>query len=95
MPNVFELVRKTEDTIEESGETIDTGVTINPDAEDVTPDVPDTPDIPDVVYNDIYVNEGSISNGILSLGRTDDSTVDVDLSGIVGWYEADYGEEEL
>lgn len=95
MPNVFELVKKTEDTIEESGETIDTGVTINPDAEDVTPDTPDTPDIPDVVYNDIYVNEGSISNGILSLGRTDDNTVDVDLGGIVGWYEADNEEEEL
>jgi hypothetical protein len=89
MPNVFELVRKTEDTIEESGETIDTGVTINPGAEDVTPDVPDTPDIPDVIYDDIYVNSASVSDGILSLGRTDDNSVSVDLGGVVGWYEGD------
>lgn len=89
MPNVFELVRKTEDTIEESGETIDTGVTINPDVEDVTPDVPDTPDIPDVIYDDIYVNSASVSDGILSLGRTDDNSVSVDLGGVVGWYEGD------
>ena len=80
-------------TDQPSGEqTIETGVTIvvDPTSEDTpTPDAPDTPEIPDIIYNDIYVNEGSISNGILSLGRTDDSTVDIDLGGVVGWYEAD------
>ena len=93
IPNVFELVKNTDDTIEqqEPGETIETGVIIDTGNNNSSSEYtePETPTIPDVVYDDIYVNEGSISNGILSLGRTDDSTVDIDLSGIVGWYEGD------
>lgn len=88
--NVFELVKSVADIDE--GSAIDTGVTIvtNPSNQDVpTPDDPNTPDIPDIVYDDIYVNEASISNDTLSLGRTDDQTLNVDLGGVVGWYEGD------
>lgn len=84
IPNIFEIVKS-------SGNTIETGVTIvSENNEDTpTPDTPDTPDIPDVIYNDIYVNSASVSNGVLSLGRTDDNSVSVDLGGVVGWYEGD------
>jgi hypothetical protein len=114
IPNIFEIVKSTKDTIESNqgtsgpggdnpssggqsssdNETIETGVTIvvgptDDSQEDPTPANQDTPDIPDVIYNDIYVNEASISNGVLSLGRTDDQTLDVDLGGVAGWYEGD------
>lgn len=94
IPNMFQIVKSTSDTIEESPEeTIETGVTIvvgpNTNEEDPAPNDPDIPNIPDIIYEDIYVNEASISDGILSLGRTDDQTLNVDLGGVVGWYEGD------
>ena len=95
IPSIFEIVKSTNDTTSDD-DTIETGITIvvgSDNPEDPNPTNPDTPEIPDVIYNDIYVNEGSISDGILSLGRTDDSTVSIDLGGFVGWYEADNTEE--
>ena len=103
IPNIFEIVKssgdagETTDDNQSTGEqsqednVIDTGVIITPgnNEDNPTPDTPDTPNIPDVVYNDIYVNSASVSNGILSLGRTDDNSVSVDLGGVVGWYEGD------
>ena len=85
-PSLFELVGSLE-------EGIDTPVTISADIDDTVHDTPSEPEIPDVVYNDIYVNSGVISDGSLSLGRTDGNPVTVDLGGIVGWYEADLEEE--
>lgn len=78
MPNVFELVRSSE-------EGIDTGIMINVNS--VIDILPDGEEQADILYNDIYVNEGQFSDNNISLGRTDGSTVNIDTSSVTGWWE--------
>lgn len=80
MPNVFELVKSSE-------EGIDTGVTMN--VRDVIDILPGGDETSDVEYNDIYVNEGEAYGDNIALGRTDGSIVNVDTSRITGWWEED------
>lgn len=78
MPNVFELVKTTE-------EGVDTGIMIN--VNNVVDILPDGDQTQDVVYDDIYVNDGEFGNDSIALGRTDGSTVTVDTSSVTGWWE--------
>lgn len=78
MPNVFELVRSSE-------EGIDTGIKIN--VNNVVDVLPGGEEQANITYEDIYVNEGQFSNNNISLGRTDGSTVNVDTSSVTGWWE--------
>lgn len=80
VPNVFELVKSTE-------EGIDTGILVN--VAGVTDVLPSGDENNGVTYNDIYVNEGNYSEDNIVLDRTDGSTVNVDLSRITRWYEGD------
>lgn len=84
MPNVFELVKT-------SDEGIDTGIMMTvQNTHDVLPGGEDTPE---VVYDDIYVNDGSVADvdgsSTMVLGRTDGQPVNIDLSSIADWYEGD------
>jgi hypothetical protein len=82
VPNVFELVKT-------SSEGIDTDIYIDVSALlDKLPE--DQAYIPDV--EDIYVRQGWVSNDngdVINLNRTDDSTIQVNLDSITGWYEGD------
>ena len=78
VPNVFELVKTSE-------EGIDTGIMINVNS--VIDILPGGDEQSDIVYDDIYVNEGQFDNDTIALGRTDGSTVNVDTSSVTGWWE--------
>lgn len=84
MPDVFELVKT-------SQEGIDTGITMTVgDVIDILPGGEDNNS--SVKLDDIYVNKGGLElgsngKGDLNLGRTDGSTVTVDLSRITEWYD--------
>lgn len=82
VPNVFELVNT-------SSEGIDSDMYIDVSALlDKLPE--DQVYVPDA--EDIYVRRGWVSsdNGdIINLNRTDDSTIQVNLDSITGWYEGD------
>lgn len=80
MPDVFELVKTTE-------EGINTGIGINVDT--VKDVLPSGDAEPDITYNDIYVNEGSYGDNIIKLDRTDGTQVGVDVSEFTAWYEGD------
>ena len=80
-PNVFELVKTSE-------EGIDTGIMIRVGSViDVLPagDAPGT--IPNVQYDDNYVKEGEYGDNNIALLRTDGNTVNVSTVGFTGWYE--------
>ena len=82
MPNVFELVKTTE-------EGIDTGVSMNVNhLQDVLTNIGTATDIQEQ-YNDIYVNGGEYSDNNIMLSRTDGIPVDVDVSEFTAWYEGD------
>ena len=101
MPNVFELVASLAETVEQPSQeeptqeepAVNTDVTIGVDIDNTDYSQPADPEIPDIVYQDIYVESGTVSNGNLSLGRTDGNPVTVDLGGIVGWFDADIEED--
>ena len=78
MPDVFELVKTTE-------EGINTGIGINVDT--VNDVLPSGDAEPDITYNDIYVDEGSYGDNIIRLDRTDGTQVGVDVSEFTAWYE--------
>lgn len=84
VPNVFELVKT-------SQEGMDTDMYIDVSALlDKLPE--DQAYVPDA--EDIYVRRGWVSNdgeNVINLNRTDDSTIQVNLDSITGWYE----EEDL
>ena len=80
MPDVFELVKTTE-------EGVNTGIGINVDT--VKDVLPSGDAEPDVTYNDIYVDEGSYGDNIIKLDRTDGTQVGVDVSEFTAWYEGD------
>lgn len=84
VPNVFELVKT-------SQEGMDTDMYIDVSALlDKLPE--DQAYVPDA--EDIYVRHGWVSNdgeNVINLNRTDDSTIQVNLDSITGWYE----EEDL
>lgn len=80
MPDVFELVKTTE-------EGINTGIGINVDT--VKDVLPSGDAEPDITYNDIYVDEGSYGDNIIKLDRTDGTQVGVDVSEFTAWYEGD------
>ena len=80
MPDVFELVKTTE-------EGINTGIGINVDT--VKDVLPSGDAEPDITYNDIYVDEGSYGDNTITLDRTDGTQVGVDVSEFTAWYEGD------
>lgn len=81
VPEVFELVETTE-------EGIDTGVVISTDVDNAA-DGTAGADNQDVIFTDVYVNGGVLSDGNIILSRTDNNPVSIDLDGVVGWYEGD------
>lgn len=82
VPEVFELVETTE-------EGIDTGVTISTDVERPVEGTAGGDDPGDITFDDVYVNGGVLTNGSIILNRTDEVPVEIDLDGVVGWYEGD------
>lgn len=80
IPNVFELVATSE-------EGADTGIWVN--VQQVIDNLPEGDKTTNIQHSDVYVNEGSYSNNRITLGRTDGSNVQVDISGVTGWYEGD------
>ena len=80
MPDVFELVKTTE-------EGVDTGILIN--VAQVTDILPTGEESNDYILDDIYVTNGQYSNDNIALGRNDGSTVNVDTSSVTGWWEED------
>lgn len=81
MPNVFELVKTTE-------EGIDTGIDINVShVQDVLTNIGDYASGDS--YDDIYVNSGEYEDNNITLMRTDGIPVDVDTSEFTAWYEGD------
>ena len=82
MPEVFELVETTE-------EGIDTGVTISTDVERPVEGTAGGDDPGDITFDDVYVNGGVLADGNIILNRTDEVPVEIDLDGVVGWYEGD------
>lgn len=80
MPNVFELVKTTE-------EGIDTGIDINVShVQDVLTNIGD---LSGDNYDDVYVNGGEYGDNNITLMRTDGVPVDVDTSEFTAWYEGD------
>ena len=82
VPEVFELVATTE-------EGIDTGVIINTDVEQPSAGTAGADDQGDIIFDDVYVNGGVLSDGNIVLNRTDANQVSIDLDDVVGWYEGD------
>ena len=78
VPDVFELVKTTE-------EGVNTGFKIN--VAEVTDVLPDGESIYNNWAPDVYVNAGALGDNHLLLNRTDNTTVDVDLSSVTGWYD--------
>jgi len=80
MPNVFELVKTTE-------EGIDTGIDINVShVHDVLTNIGE---LSGDNYDDVYVNGGEYGDNNITLMRTDGIPVDVDTSEFTAWYEGD------
>lgn len=80
MPNVFELVKTTE-------EGIDTGIDINVShVHDVLTNIGESSGDN---YDDVYVNGGEYGDNNITLMRTDGVPVDVDTSEFTAWYEGD------
>ena len=79
VPDVFELVKTTE-------EGVDTGFKIN--VSEVTDVLPDE-SFYESWIGDRYVNDGVFDDNHLLLNRTDNATVDIDLSSVTGWYDGD------
>lgn len=79
MPDVFELVKTTE-------EGVDTGISMNvTNVQDVLTNIGSY----EGSYDDIYVNSGEYNDNNITLGRTDGTPVDVDVSEFTAWYEGD------
>lgn len=77
MPDVFELVKTTE-------EGRDTGIVINTNlVQDVLTNIGGY-DIDK--YNDIYITAGRTLGDNIVLSRTDGNPVNVDVSELTGWY---------
>lgn len=85
MPDVFELVKTTE-------EGINTGIRMVVDqVKDV---LPSGDEVPEITYNDRYIENGAYIDGegdsdVIRLNRTDGESVDIDTSGFTAWYEGD------
>lgn len=80
VPDVFELVKTTDE-----GE--DTGFKIH--VTDVIDKLPDGTEFYNIDVPDVYVRQGGINEDTLALNRTDNSTVNIDLSSITSWYNED------
>lgn len=79
-PDVFELVKTTE-------EGIDTGIEINVSrVEDVLTNIGTRPT---ATYDDIYVQSGEYTDDNITLTRTDGTPVGIDTSEFTAWYEGD------
>lgn len=81
IPDVFELVKTSEE-----GYNSDITVKVM-NLRDILPDG----DVYDASPKDVYVDEGDVDSDMnrIRLGRTDMESVDIDMSSLTGWMEAD------
>lgn len=82
IPEVFELVGTTE-------QGVDTGVIINADVESPVEGTAGADSTDDIIYNDVYINGGLLSEGNIVLNRTDNIPVKINIDEVAGWYEGD------